>query len=100
MMRTGAPDGATTAAETTRRVGVAQTEAMYGSILLATCAASAASTVMAGGLAYLGFAKPWTAFAWGCVLNALALCNVVLWSLYRRARSRSVGDQWRVWVLR
>ena len=84
--------------ERRRRLGVAQVEALFGSIVLGTIAAYFACIILVAGLGSLGFVKFWTGFGWVCFMSVVAPCNLTLWRLYRR--SRPVGDQWRVWALR
>jgi two-component system, sensor histidine kinase len=86
-----------TADETRRRLGVAQVEALFSSILLGTIAAYFACVILVAGLGSLGFVKFWTGFGWLCYMSVVAPCNLTLWRLYRR--SRPVGDQWRAWAL-
>jgi signal transduction histidine kinase/CheY-like chemotaxis protein len=83
--------------EMRRRLGVAQVEALFGSILLATSAAYFACVVLVAGLGSLGLVKFWTGFVWLCCIHVCTLCNLALLYLYRR--SRPVGDQWRTWAL-
>lgn len=49
--------------ETRRRLGVAQVEALFGSIPLATSPAYFACVILAAGFGSLGFVKFWTGFA-------------------------------------
>jgi signal transduction histidine kinase/ActR/RegA family two-component response regulator len=87
-----------TADETRRRLGVAQVEALFSSILLGTIAAYFACVILVAGLGSLGFVKFWTGFGWVCFMSIVAPCNLALWRFYRR--SRPVGDRWRAWALR
>jgi len=82
--------------EARRRLGVAQVEALFGSILLGLGAASGASVILATGLVSLGLAAPWTGLAWVGFLHIFGMCNFVLRRLYQRARP--AGDQWRAWA--
>ena len=52
--------------EARRRLGVAQVEALFGSILVATSAAYFACVIVVAGLGSLGFVEAWTGFAWLC----------------------------------
>jgi two-component system, sensor histidine kinase len=83
--------------EQRRRLGVAQVEALFGSILIATATASATSLFIAAGLISLGYVALGTGLAWVVYLHALGICNLALRSLY--LRSRPVGDRWRAWAI-
>ena len=83
--------------EQRRRLGVAQVEALFGSILIATATASATSVFIAAGLISLGFVALGTGLAWVIYLHAFGICNLALRRLY--LRSRPVGDRWRVWAI-
>jgi signal transduction histidine kinase/ActR/RegA family two-component response regulator len=80
-----------------RRLGVAQVEAMFDFIPVAAIAAAAASAILSGGLASLGYVKPWTAVAWVGYLVICALCNLALRQAY--LRSPSGRENWRAWAL-
>ena len=79
------------------RLGVAQVEALFDFIPVATLAAAAAAATLTAGLFSLGFVEPWIGAAWVCYIVACALGNLSLLYLYRR--SRSAHDRWRVWAL-
>jgi signal transduction histidine kinase/ActR/RegA family two-component response regulator len=83
--------------ETRRRLGVAQVEALFGSVPVGVGAAALASVILAVGMGSLGLVEPWTGVAWVGYLQICALCNLLLRSLYLRSRRR--GDQWRFWAL-
>jgi two-component system, sensor histidine kinase len=83
--------------EQRRRLGVAQVEALFGSILIATATASATSLFIAAGLIPLGYVALGTGLAWVLYLHALGVCNLALRRLY--LRSRPVGDRWRAWAI-
>jgi signal transduction histidine kinase/ActR/RegA family two-component response regulator len=83
--------------ETRRRLGVAQVEALFGSILMGLGAASATSVILAVGLESLGYAETWTVVCWLGFVHAFGLCNILLWLLYRR--SRPVDEKWRAWAI-
>jgi hypothetical protein len=76
--------------EQRRRLGVAQVEAFFGSILIATAAASATSVLIAAGLISLGFVALGTGLAWSPICT-FGVCNLALTRLY--LRSRPVGDR-------
>ena len=80
-----------------RRLGVAQVEALFDFIPVATLAAAAAAATLTAGLFSLGFVEPWIGAAWVCYIVACALGNLSLLYLYRR--SRFAHDRWRVWAL-
>ena len=80
-----------------RRLGVAQVEALFDFIPVATVAAAAAAATLTAGLVSLGFVEPWIGAAWVCYIVACALANLSLRYFYRR--SRSARDRWRVWAL-
>ena len=83
--------------EQRRRLGVAQVEALFGSILIATATASATSVFIAAGLISLGFVALGTGLAWVVYLHAFGVCNLALRRLY--LRSRPVGDRWLAWAI-
>ena len=83
--------------EQRRRLGVAQVEALFGSILIATATASATSLFIAAGLISLGFVALGIGLAWVLYLHVLGICNLALRRLY--LRSRPVGDRWRAWAI-
>ena len=64
--------------EQRRRLGVAQVEALFGSILIATATASATSLFIAAGLISLGYVALGTGLAWVVYLHALGICNLAL----------------------
>ena len=86
-----------TADETRRRLGVAQIEALFGSVPVGVGAAAVASVILAAGMGSLGFVELWTGVAWVGYLQVCALCKLTLRLLYQRSRPRA--DQWRVWAL-
>jgi signal transduction histidine kinase/CheY-like chemotaxis protein len=86
-----------TAVETRRRLGVAQIEALFGSVPVGVGAAAVASAILAAGMGSLGFVELWTGVAWVGYLQVCALCNLTLRFLYQRSRPRA--DRWRVWAL-
>ena len=78
--------------EQRRRLGVAQVEALFGSILIATATASATSLFIAAGLISLGYVALGTGLAWVVYLHALGICNLALRSsTYDRGQSAIVG---------
>jgi hypothetical protein len=79
--------------EQRRRLGVAQVEALFGSILIATATASATSA----GLISLGYVALRTGLASVLYLHVLGVCNLALRHFY--PRSRPVGDRWRAWAI-
>jgi two-component system, sensor histidine kinase len=83
--------------EQRRGLGVAQVEALFGSILIATATASATSLFIAAGLISLGFVALGIGLAWVLYLHVLGICNLALRRLY--LRSRPVGDRWRAWAI-
>jgi two-component system, sensor histidine kinase len=83
--------------ESRQRLGVAQIEALFGSVPVGVGAAAVASVILAAGLGSLGFVEPWTGIAWVGYLQVCALCNLSLRRLYQRSRPRA--DQWRLWAL-
>src|SRR5271168_2698685 len=64
-----------TADETRRRLGVAQIEALFGSVPVGVGAAAVASVILAAGMGSLGFVELWTGVAWVGYLQVCALCN-------------------------
>jgi two-component system, sensor histidine kinase len=70
---------------------------LFGSILIATAAASATSVLIAVGLISLGFVALGTGLAWIIYLYAFGVCNLALRGFY--LRSRPVGDRWRAWAI-
>jgi hypothetical protein len=66
--------------------GVAQVEALFGSILIATATASATSPFIAAGLISHGFVALGRGLAWVLYLHALGVCNLALRRLYLRSR--------------
>jgi hypothetical protein len=83
--------------EQRRRLGVAQVEALFGSILIATATASATSLFIAAGLISLGYVALRTGLASVLYLHVLGVCNLALRHFY--PRSRPVGDRWRAWAI-
>ena len=74
------------------RLGVAQVEALFDFIPVATLAAAAAAATLTAGLFSLGFVEPWIGAAWVCYIVACALGNLSLLYLYRRSRSAHTID--------
>jgi two-component system, sensor histidine kinase len=83
--------------EQRRRLGVAQVEALFGSILIATATASATSLFIAAGLISLGYVALGRGLAWVLYLHVLGVCNLALRRFY--LQSRPVGDRWRAWAI-
>lgn len=61
--------------ETRRRLGVAQVEALFGSVPVGVGAAALASVILAAGMGSLGLVEPWTGVAWVGYLQICALCT-------------------------
>jgi two-component system, sensor histidine kinase len=83
--------------ESRQRLGVAQIEALFGSVPVGVGAAAVASVILATGMGSLGFVEPWTGVAWVGYLQGCALCNLALRRLYHRSRPQA--DRWRLWAL-
>jgi two-component system, sensor histidine kinase len=83
--------------ESRQRLGVAQIEALFGSVPVGVGAAAVASVILAAGMGSLGFVEPWTGVAWVGYLQGCALCNLALRRLYHRSRRQA--DRWRLWAL-
>jgi hypothetical protein len=82
--------------EARRRLGVAQVEALFGSILVATSAAYFACVIVVAGLGSLGFVEAWTGFAWLCYVHVCALSNLGSYTstdggVSTRSAKKSVG---------
>ena len=75
-----------TADETRRRLGVAQIEALFGSVPVGVGAAAVASVILAAGMGSLGFVELWTGVAW------VGYLQVCAYAISRSGSSTSARD--------
>ena len=81
---------------TTRRIAVAQLEALLEAVTVGTAAAAIAAISLVATLRHLGFAAGWKDLSWAAYIVACAVSHVLLRQLYTRLKP--ADSRWQPWA--
>ncbi len=79
-----------------QRIAIAQIDAVFNAVPVGVSTAAIACIFLAAGLSSLGYADSRVGALWAVCLSSCALCHLLLYRGYRKARPH--GDRWRGWA--